>query len=205
MEKKSKIKLSYLIILFTIISFIGWCIETIYFLIYWNDLTVRGFLTLPLCTIYGCSIVAIYLIIGTPRRGRLQPLFTKANRLPIFLKILSNIGIYLIYFIIAALIPTVAEFFTGLFFDKVFGVMLWDYSYRAYDLFGYICLEMTVLWGVLITFAMGIIWPLLEKLVLLIPHKTAKKVAAALVVLIALDFIFNCSYLLIKRRRFVLF
>lgn len=29
MEKKSKIKLSYLIILFTIISFIGWCIETI--------------------------------------------------------------------------------------------------------------------------------------------------------------------------------
>lgn len=111
----------------------------------------------------------------------------------------------MIYFIIAALIPTVAEFFTGLFFDKVFGVMLWDYSYRAYDLFGYICLEMTVLWGVLITFAMGIIWPLLEKLVLLIPHKTAKKVAAALVVLIALDFIFNCSYLLIKRRRFVLF
>lgn len=42
----------------------------------------RGFLSLPFCTIYGSSILAIYLIIGTPSKGRLEPLFLRAKKLP---------------------------------------------------------------------------------------------------------------------------
>ena len=200
-----KLKASYLVILFVIISFLGWCGETIYFVLHWHDLTDRGFLTLPLCTIYGFCIIAIYLIIGTPRGGRLNPLFDRAKNLAPLPRAFSYVGLYALYFVFAAFIPTIAEFFTALFFDKVFGVMLWDYSYHTFDLFGYVCLEMTVLWGVLIMFAMAVVWPLLESLVLRIPPKAAKRVAAACVLFIFADFIFNFLYLLVKKRRLVLF
>lgn len=111
-----KLKASYLVILFVIISFLGWCGETIYFVLHWHDLTDRGFLTLPLCTIYGFSIIAIYLIIGTPCGGRLRPLFERAKDLSPAPRVLSYVGLYCLYFVLAALIPTVAEFFTALFF-----------------------------------------------------------------------------------------
>ncbi len=203
--KERKLRFSYLVILFVLISFLGWCGETVYFVLRWDDFTDRGFLSLPLCTIYGCSILAIYLIIGTPTRGRLKPLFMRAKKLTPVLRVPAYAGLYILYFIAAALIPTVAEFVTALFFDKVFGIMLWDYSYSNFSLFGYVCLEMSVLWGVLITIAMGVIWPLLERLVLLIPPKAAKIVASAFLFLIAADFIFNFSYLVIKKHRLVLF
>lgn len=77
--KERKLRFSYLAILFVLISFLGWCGETVYFVLRWDDFTDRGFLSLPLCTIYGCSILAIYLIIGTPTRGRLKPLFIRAK------------------------------------------------------------------------------------------------------------------------------
>lgn len=176
-----------------------------YFLIDWQDFTDRGFLPLPFCTIYGYSILAIYLIIGTPKGGRLKPLFVRAKKLPPVPKIFACAGLYLIYFVFAALIPTAAEFFTALFFDKVFGVILWDYSNHTFNLFGYICLEMSVVWGAVITAAMGIVWPLLEKLVRRIPPRTAKAAAITLLTLAAADFIFNFTYLCAKGRHLVLY
>ena len=124
--KERKLRFSYLVILFVLISFLGWCGETVYFVLRWDDFTDRGFLSLPLCTIYGCSILAIYLIIGTPTRGRLKPLFIRAKKLTPVLRVPAYAGLYIIYFIAAALIPTVEEFVTALFFDKVFVIMLWD-------------------------------------------------------------------------------
>lgn len=204
-KEKKKLGFFHLVILFMLLSFMGWCMETIYFLIDWNDFTDRGFLSLPFCTIYGCSLVAIYLIIGTPTGGRLKSLFLRAKKLPVFPKILSYAGLYLIYFLFAALIPSIAEFFTGLFFDKVFGVVLWDYSYHTYDLYGYVCLEMTIVWGVVITLAMSTVWPLLEKLILLIPRRAAKAVAITLIALLSADFIFNFSYLCAKGKHLILY
>ena len=112
--KEGKLRFSYLAILFVLISFLGWCGETVYFVLRWDDFTDRGFLSLPLCTIYGCSILAIYLIIGTPTRGRLKPLFIRAKKLTPVLRVPAYAGLYILYFIAAALIPTVAEFVTAL-------------------------------------------------------------------------------------------
>ena len=52
-----KLDFYHLTILFALVSFLGWCGETLYFAVRWNDLTDRGFLSLPLCTIYGCCIL----------------------------------------------------------------------------------------------------------------------------------------------------
>ena len=202
-DKKDKI--FYLIILFALISFFGWCQETVYFRIRWKVWIDRGFLTLPFCTIYGFSLVAIYLIIGTPWSGRLKPLFLRAENLHLWLRIPAYIGLIALYFLCAAAIPTIAEFVTALFFDRVFGVTLWDYSYYKYDLFGYVCLEMTVFWGAVITVAMSTIWPLLEKLICKIPRRAAKIIAFVLAALLIADFIFNIAYLAVKGCHFALY
>ena len=194
-----------LFLIFIIISFLGWCIETLYFLIAWNDLTDRGFLSMPLCTIYGCSLMAIYLIIGTPEKGRLKALFGRAKKLPLIPKIISYTALYFFYFIIAALIPTITEFFTALFFDKLFGIRLWDYSNYTYHLYGYICLEFSLAWGILITLAMSLIWPVIAKLVNKIPYKIVKILSISFIVLLFTDFIINMSYLIVKKKYLILY
>lgn len=199
MEKTEKRPGFYdLVILFVLVSFLGWCMETIYFRIRWGSFSDRGFLMLPLCTIYGFCILAVYLLIGTPQGGRLRPLFLRARRLSVPLRIMANIGLYAIYFLVAALIPTIAEFFVALFFDKVFGIVLWNYSYRRFDVLGYICLEMTLVWGIVITIAMRFVWQLLVKLVCLSPPRVVKVKAVVLSALILADFIINFIYLCVN-------
>ena len=206
MEKKKKRPGFYdLVILFVLVSFLGWCMETIYFRIRWGAFSDRGFLTLPLCTIYGSCIMAVFLVMGTPTGGRLKSLFEHAKRLPVLLRSISYVGLYAMYFAAAALIPTIAEFFVALFFDKVFGIVLWDYSYYRFDVCGYICLEMTLVWGIMITAAMRIVWPLLVKLVCLSSPRVVKVKAVILSVLILADLLFNLIYLCVNGRHFTLF
>lgn len=199
MEKTEKRPGFYdLVILFVLVSFLGWCMETIYFRIRWGSFSDRGFLMLPLCTIYGSCILAVYLLMGTPQGGRLRTLFLQARQLSAPLRIMASIGLYAIYFLAAALIPTVAEFFVALFFDKVFGIVLWNYSYYRFDVLGYICLEMTLIWGIVITIAMRFVWPLLVKLVCLSSPRVVKVKAAVLSALILADFIINFIYLCVN-------
>ena len=141
----------------------------------------------------------------TPTGGRLKSLFERAKRLPVLLRSISYVGLYAMYFAAAALIPTIAEFFVALFFDKVFGIVLWDYSYYRFDVCGYICLEMTLVWGIMITAAMRIVWPLLVKLVCLSSPRVVKVKAVVLSVLILADLLFNLIYLCVNGCHFTLF
>lgn len=96
----------------------------------------------------------MYWLIGTPGSGGV--LLKKLTKKPLR---------YFVYFIIAVIVPSAAELATGLFYEKVFGVMLWSYASYKFNLFGYICLRISLTWGVLITIAMGVIFPLVRKLI----------------------------------------
>ena len=84
-------------------------------------------------------------------------------------------------------------------------MVLWDYSHHTYDLFGYVCLEMTLIWGAVITAAMSILWPLLEKLVGRIPPRAAKAMAILFLVLLSADFLVNFAYLCIAGKHLLLY
>lgn len=193
------------VILWFIISFLGWCAETLHFIFRWHDLIDRGFLTLPVCPIYGFCLIAIYLIVGTPKDGRLSPLFCKAKAYRPFPRILSYIGIYFLYFLIAALIPSAVEFATGAFFDKIAGVSLWDYSYKKFHLLGYVSLGQTILWGTAITLAMSFLWNRLRSLVQKIPRRAAKTTAIVLIAVVSADFAFNIVYLCMTAAHLMLY
>lgn len=194
-----------LFLMFMLISCIGWCMETAYVFLCFGRLSDRGFLSMPFCPIYGASILAVYFAVGTPQGGVLQPLFAKAKGQPLPARAAAYAGLYLLYFVAAALIPTAAEFLTGLFFDKLFGIRLWDYTDRPFNLLGYVCLPMSALWGLLITAAMALLWTPLEKLLARIPQRAAKAVAFTLAALLLIDFCGNFIYLCATGAHYYLF
>lgn len=137
------------VFLFFLFSFLGWCMEKVWFFFLYHDNADRGFLRLPFCTIYGTSLLLVRLFLGIPmRRERPYPL----NALSLFL-----------YAFWAALAATAAELAIGLFFEEVFGMRLWSYVGYAFSYRDYICLPMSLGWGAMITAAMLLIWSPLER------------------------------------------
>ena len=64
-------KILTLYLVFIFVSFIGFVYETLLAIILrFNDLD-RGFLSLPLCPIYGIGVILTYLIFGTPNKIRI--------------------------------------------------------------------------------------------------------------------------------------
>ncbi len=194
-----------LILLFAAVSFVGWCAEQMYFLLRWHDLCDRGFLTLPFCTIYGFCLSFVYLLLGTPRGGRLRPLFEKTKNLENAVKILAQTGLYALYFLAAAFIPTAVEFFVALLFDKGCHAALWDYSYKTFSLFGYVSLDQTILWGVLITLAMQFLWDPMYSALESIPPRAAKIAAVTTVSVLLADLAFNILWLCLTGAPLVLY
>ena len=149
-----------------LISFGAGIMETVYCSALAGQLVDRGLLILPFCPIYGLTIGVIDWLIGTPLEGGI-----------IISKIQPGTKRFIIYFILAILIPTIAEFLTGLFFDGLLGVRLWYYEEQPFNLMGYVCLQVSLLWGTLLTAFMLVAYPFVRKIVSLVPRKTANIIA----------------------------
>ena len=181
-----------------LVSFVGWCFEKLGRYIAYGDTGDRGFLTLPLCPIYGVSVVVIFLLCGTPTFLR-GPVGGKIRRSRIWKKTVGNKTWrkYLFYFLFVTVISTAAELVVGLT-SKAFGVTLWDYSDRALNLFGVICASFSLMWGVLITAFMGFLWKPVYSLIRRIPVVTVRTLGFTFAVAVSLDFIVNVVLMLVR-------
>lgn len=169
-------------ILFMAVSFLGWGAETLFFLLCYGRFYDRGFLTLPFCTIYGCSFLLLYGLIGTPadtESGLLRS-FKKTTRHPL-----------LIYALISAFVVTLLELITGWAFDQVFRLRLWNYSAYYFHFHGYICLEYALLWGFLLPPCMRYAWIPLKNFVFSLPLPYLHSVSVSLAFLTLLDWSLN--------------
>ena len=54
-------------IIFAAVSFLGWCFEKVGRLIVYGGIGDRGFLSLPVCPIYGYTVLLVFFLAGTPR------------------------------------------------------------------------------------------------------------------------------------------
>ena len=171
-----------------LISFMGWCFEKAGRLIIYNARGDRGLLFLPVCPIYGACIILSFVLFGTPKNiGGLigEPL--KEARLGG--RITSTpVGRLSLYFVLTTLTATIAELLTGLA-CRAIGITLWDYSERAFNLFGIVCLEYSLLWGALVTLFFVTLWKGLYGLALRIPPSTCKILAVILASIISADFV----------------
>lgn len=174
-------------------AFFGWVGETLLFYFLYREFHDRGLLTLPFCHLYGFGSLAVYAALRTPQSGVWKKLYcrprTKAG------KFFAVIGCVILYALAAALLASVVEYLTGMFFDRKFGVHLWGYRRYPDNINGYVSVRYSLLWGLLCVSAMGLIWYPMSELLAKCNTATLVTVAAVVVTVIACDFIFNMVYL----------
>lgn len=132
---------------FAVYSILGWCTEIIYYAVNHGKYVNRGFLSGPVCPIYGVGVILVLLVL-TPIRDKLFLLF---------------IG--------SVLFTTLLELITGYILEKVFSRKWWDYSKEPFHFKGYICLKFSLLWGIACVFVIHVVQPPLDKLISIIPMR----------------------------------
>lgn len=151
--------------LFFIYSFAGWFIEVCYAALFHKKFINRGFVSSPLCPIYGFGAVLFAAF--------LQDLTTQ----PFFL------------FFGGMLLATVLEYSTGILMEKIFRKKLWSYSHIKYNISGYVCLRCSLLWGALAVVTMLFTNRLLCRLLHMLPRLITLIVLWTASALLLLDFI----------------
>lgn len=109
--------------LFFIYSFLGWVLETCASALRRRHFANRGLVNAPFCILYGTTAVFITLFCGELH------------------------GFWL--FGASMLLASISEWIAGHLIELLFHKRWWDYSHLPGNLDGYICLPVSLLWGVL--------------------------------------------------------
>ncbi len=129
-----------------IYSFIGWCAEVCVAAVRRRKFVNRGFVTSPLCPIYGTGAVSFCLFLPELKSS------------PFFL------------FLGGVILASLIEYTTGKLLEKIFKRKWWDYGKERFSLDGYICLKTSLLWGFFALLLLYIVNPLMQSLLNLIPY-----------------------------------
>ena len=148
---------------FIVFSFLGWCVEEVYYLITERKFANCGFLTSPFSPMYGFASILIDLV------------FSRLSDYP------------LIVLFGSILLLGILKFLIGLIMDKCFRFKMWDYSKLPLNIKGYVCIPLTVLWGfaalVLVEFAI----PIMSIFILLIPSWLSYAITLGIIAIMAID------------------
>ncbi len=154
------------ILLFFFYSFAGWCLESLYCSIGEKKLINRGFLTGPLCPIYGVAALVITLLIYNPFKDK-----------------------PLIVFLLGIVFCDIVEYFTSYIMEKLFAARWWDYTYEFLNIKGRICLKHSLYWGVISVVFVNVIHPAVDNLYNKINGDYTVYVLAVILVIFAADLI----------------
>lgn len=198
LRRREKVK--YVLLVFLLISCLGFLIESVYCFGIGLGFHDRGFLILPICPIYGVSVCLMYFLFSVPDRVCFlnRPLFEAPTSH-------QKLKKYCMYFVFAALLPTVAELVTGFILDALFDLHLWHYFDYPLNFHGYVCLEISVSWGILITVFMKFVFDRILRFVTKVPPKTAAVISIVFGVLITIDFLFNLIYIIVTGNNLILY
>ena len=121
----------YWLWLFCLYSFLGYLLEKIFATVTGSRHQVRKcFLLLPLCPVYGLAMLAVLHLPADLTRGFFRLAFY------------------------GGLTATAVEYAVHFLYDKLLGVMFWDYSGTHMDLNRRVCVPFAVIWGPLTAFAL---------------------------------------------------
>ena len=157
---------------FFIYGFLGWCGEVCVAAFHKKKFVNRGFVTGPICHIYGIAAV-------------LYAVFLPELREHVFLLFLGG-----------AILSSVLEYVTGKLMEHIFHKKLWDYSDQKYNLDGYICLPYSLLWGILTVVSMLYVNPLLCSLIAWIPNFVLIAILIGLSVVFVVDMLITAMSVL---------
>ena len=131
---------------FLFYSFAGWAYETVLCSVRARRFINRGFLSGPICPIYGVGAVTVIWI------------FSPLHLHPALL------------FILSAAVDTAIEYVTAVVLEKLFHTKWWDYSHYRFNFQGRISLLGAVVFGTMSVLLIEYIHPPIERLVRSFPH-----------------------------------
>ena len=153
---------------FWIYSIFGFLLETIFYSIFkWSG--ESGILYGPWTPLYGFG--SIIIIVTT------HYIFRNFK----YNKWLKLILIFLFNFIFLSSI----ELIGGLLIEKLFSITWWDYSSHKYHIGKFVCLDMSLIWGLSAIILIYIIKPIMDQLIKKIPNY----IGILMTIVIAIDFI----------------
>lgn len=144
----------YYINSFLVYSLLGFVMESALYKFFSID-NYSGFMIGPITPIYGFGVLAILII----NKYIIEKI--KVNR---FIKIIIS-------FLVFAIILTLLEFIGGLLLDKILNVELWNYTNKKYNIGKYICLELSLVWGLFSIIFIYILRPFMDRFIKRIPKK----------------------------------
>ncbi len=151
---------------FYLYSFLGWVWETCYVSAKSRKFVNRGFISGPLCTIYGCGALSVYLI--------LRPLN----------------GQWPLLFVGGILVATVLEYITAVLMESIFHTSWWDYSDKRFNFQGRICLGASLGWGGFTLLLFLVFQPFVEWVVGLY----SRQVGEFLAVVVTAGWLTDCTF-----------
>ncbi len=154
------------ILLFFFYSFAGWCLESLYCSIGEQKLINRGFLTGPLCPIYGTAAIVLTVLIYNPFKN--YPL---------------------VVFVLGIVLCDIVEYLTSLIMEKLFAARWWDYTYEFMNIGGRICLKHSLYWGVISVVFVNVIHPAVDRLYDKIDGNYVNYILIAVLIIFCLDLI----------------
>ncbi|NLG05131.1 MAG: hypothetical protein GX567_15070, partial [Clostridia bacterium] len=147
-----------------IYSFCGWVWECFYISHKEKKVVNRGYVTGPVCTIYGVGAITMYIS-------------------------LKGISEHLVLaFFVGAILATVLEYVTAVIMESLFKTSWWDYSDQKFNFQGRICLSSTIAWGAATVGLFTIFQPFVNYLVGLVPYMIGKILLSVFVILYVIDF-----------------
>lgn len=163
-------KLYTLVYYFVIYSFLGWALETIFIYFDQGYMSKRGFVFGPFCIIYGFSMLTLIILLDCIKHR------------------------VVIYFLCSICLISILEFITGFAMERTYNNRWWDYSNVPFNLNGYICLSISVIWGFLALLVIKYIHPRIEKIVNIIPNDYSLKVSYIIFIFFIIDIVISILY-----------
>lgn len=146
----SELTLYNLAFYFIIYSVIGWIVEVCYMTVELGEFQNRGFLGGPICPIYGFGVNLIIIALS-PLEFTFIPLW-----------------------ICSSVLCTVLELGVGIGMNKLFKSTWWDYSHERFNFRGYICLKISIIWGLACVVMLKIVQPFIGRVVNKIPREAGE-------------------------------
>lgn len=151
------------ILLFFFYCLAGWIWECCYVSARQRKWVNRGFLNGPVLPIYGTGAILI-LFVTLPVKNN-----------------------FLLVYLFGTAAATALEYVTGAVMEQLFKVRYWDYSYRKYNLNGYICLHSSVGWGFFSILLVALVHPPVSQLLARVPALAVNPLSLALSAVFAVD------------------
>lgn len=152
------------VLLFFFYSAAGWAVESTYCSLGEKRFINRGFLTGPMCPIYGTGALVMTLCMYNPFQDK--PLMV---------------------FLLGMVLCDIVEYITSVLMETLFHARWWDYTYEFLNIRGRICLKHTLFWGIASVAFVYILHPGVDKVISSMSDTAIIIITSIVLVIFAVD------------------